>query len=254
MRQVGLQAGQYNLRFGIAQPAIEFKRLGAVAREHHTEIEYAAIRAALRGERVGYRLHNALANQRLYFGVPMPRRGWAVAAHAARVRPGVAVAHSLVVAGGYHRRHIAAVHECEHADLLPLQALFHYHAIARIPELPLHHSRMQGGKRLILCVGDGYALARRQPVRLYHKWRCGAFHIAARRVVVGERLKRGGGDAVVSHKPLGECLAALDARGGLCGPKYGRARLLKAIHDAQRKRRLGPNHAKVHAVLQRESQ
>ena len=132
-----------------------------------------------------------------------------VGAHAAGVRPLVAVEDALVVLGGRHRQRGLAVAQGQQRQLLALEVLLHDDAA--LAEAAGHEELVQRGSRLGLVGGDDDALARGEAVELQDD------RVALDRGhPVGHGVDgppRGGGHAGGLHDLLGEGLGALeDAR------------------------------------------
>ena len=169
-------------------------------------------------------------------------------AHAARVQPLVAVLGALVIHGRDHGNDRLAVGEGEDGDLGPLQKLLDEHLIAARAEDMLDHHVVDGRRRLFVVFHDDRALAKCQPVRLDDGGITCRPQVGKRLLGRGERLARGGGDAVLLHQILGVHLAPLDDRRVLIGAEAGHAHGLQGVHAPQNERIVGRDDGEVHIL------
>ena len=120
LEQVRAQARQHDLRLGIAEAHVELEHLRAVRAEHQPGVEDAVERRAAARELVDHRLVHAGDRSATSASASGHRR---VAAHAAGVRAGVAVADPLVVARRGERDGALAVAQREQRELVAVEEL-----------------------------------------------------------------------------------------------------------------------------------
>ena len=102
-------AGQYDLRFRVAESCIVLKHFRSVRCEHQAKEDHAFERASLRRHSVNCRLVDIFLAEFFYFLCIERARG--ECSHAACVQAGVAVSRALVILGACHRLDRLAVHE-----------------------------------------------------------------------------------------------------------------------------------------------
>src|SRR3989454_586611 len=132
LEQVGAQADEQRLRLRIAEAHVELEHLGVAVPHHEPGVEDARVADALPGEAAHHGLHDLAQDAVLERGRDDGRRR--AGAHAARVRPAVAVQGALVVLRGGERQHGRAVRQRHEGDLLALEELLHHDAAARVAE------------------------------------------------------------------------------------------------------------------------
>ncbi len=174
------------------------------------------------------------------------RRGGGVGAHAAGVRPGVAVEGALVVLRGGERQHRLAVADAEEARFLALEELLDDDLVAEFQELA---HRFLGR---LPCLRDDDALAGGETVGLDDARDAGALEIGDRLVGIREPAVGGGRDAVAVADALGEGLRALELGGQAARPEGADARRLEIVDEARHERPLRPDHHEIDAVLPAE--
>ena len=248
-QQVALPARQDDLRFGIAEAAVEFEHLRSVAGQHETRVEHAAIGDAAFAQLAQRRFKHGGADHRPE-RVGHDRRG-RIGAHAAGVRALVAVEDALVVLRGGEHDDVVAVSEGEDGRLLAVEEFLHEHARAGGAERAAHHRLIDRVFRLVQRLADQHALARGEAVGLDDKRRAQRACISAGRAGLGKRGGLRGGHAGLHHHVLGEHLAAFELRGGLGRPEHAQARGEQAVGQPRAQRRLGPDHGEIRAVFDR---
>jgi hypothetical protein len=245
--QVGRHAGQDRLGLRIAEADVVLDHPGAVRGEHETGVEEAPVvdAAALQlGQRGLDVLLHDLVDQAL--GQVGDRR---VGAHASGVRPGVAVAHPLVVAGDAHQRGPLAVAEREDRQLGAGHALLDHHRAAGVAE------RLAGelGADVGLGLGPGgrhqHALAGGQPVGLDHPRPGELVEEGDGLVGVAEDPVPGGGHAGVEQHVLHEGLRSLQPCAVGPWTEHEAAGGAQPVGQAVDQRDLGPDDEQVRVEL-----
>ena len=143
-QQIAVDQRQHDLRLGIAEPDVELDDLRAVARQHQPGVEKAAILVAFGAHprSTGSTISRMMrASQR---GVE--QRARRERAHAAGVRPLVAVEDALVILRRADRRARAAVAQREERHFRAAEAFLDHDASAGVAELLLVH-RARGSRR-----------------------------------------------------------------------------------------------------------
>ena len=176
-----------------------------------------------------------------------------VGAHAAGVRPGIAIADPLVVLRRTQQQRVLAIAQGEQRDFLAHQAFLDHHRRARFAEHLLVHHGVDRRQRLVLGAGDHDALARRQPVGLHHDRRAAAADECPGRVGILEPLPQRGRNAGGVGDFLGEGLAALQLSRRSRRTAAGDAGRLHRIGNAGDQRRFRPGHHQIDRVVLRES-
>ncbi len=189
-QQVALDERQDRLRLRIAETAVVLEHARPVGREHEAGEEGADERRATQCELVQHRLDARLeqAGER----VAVDARDGRERAHAARVRPLVAVVGPLEVTRGGERQGTRAVADGEDRELRALEQLLDEHRALEVT------GRVEAGLELHVRAADEDALARRETVGLDHARR--TRHVEQR----SRRHARG------CHHLLREPLRALD--------------------------------------------
>jgi len=119
--EVFAQQRQDNLRFGIAQPAIEFDHLRTVARQHQPGIEHPTVGQTTFAEGRDHWIDDERTElTRIRGHCPGRRRK---CPHAARVWPDVAITDAFVVTGRHQWDRDVAVDQGEEGYLLALEEL-----------------------------------------------------------------------------------------------------------------------------------
>lgn len=235
-----LQQGEYDLRLRVAEARVELDhpRAGRGDRQAHVEQagERGAPAAQLRQRRVHHVAHHVVDQIRRG---PRQRR---VRAHAARVRPGVAVADPLEVLRRQQRHRRLAVGDHEQGDLGTGQVLLDHHPAA-LRGVPLGDGPV---------VGDHHTLAGGESVVLHHVRRAELVQRAPhrRRVLAGVRAsgrhRRGG------HHVLRERLRALQPGRLRARAEHRDALGAYRVGDARHQRRLRPDDHQVRSDLDGE--
>ena len=252
--RVGGDERKDDLRFGIAEPAVELDDLRPLVRHHQPDVEHATVRHPLVGHPREHGADDAFLD-----GAEHRRRHdgrGRVGPHPARVRPRVALADALVVLRRGEQDVIGPVGEDEDAGLLAAHELLHDD---RRPGLAVGFVEQHLAERCTGRVGvlaDVDALARREPVRLQHDGEGAGLDVGHGRVVVAgtERAGGGGRDAVALHEGLGEPLAAFELRRRRCRPDDREAGGFEPIHEPGHERRLRPDDGEVDGVVLREGE
>ena len=166
-------------------------------------------------------------------------RGRRVGAHAAGVRPAVAIADALVVLAGGHRQHVLAVDHDDEAGLLAIEELLDHHARAGVAEGIAGEHVAHGGFGFVQVHGDDHALARGQAIGLDDDGRALLAQVGQGRLDLGEVAIGGGGDPVAGEEVLGEGLRAFQLGGAGGRAEDIQAALAEQVVHACHQRRLG---------------
>ena len=245
-QQVRLEARHQHLALRVAEADVELDQLGALLGDHQPGVEHALVRLAL-GLHGGHGGRDDLVHDPpLHLGRHYRRRG--IGAHAAGVRPGLAVADPLVVLRRGERQHGLAVDEREEAGLLAVQEFLDDQGVAGRAELFLDHDGVDGGFGLGLAGGHRDPLAGGQAVGLDHDRDAGLADEAPGGPGVHEAAVLGGRHAVLGAEVLHETLGAFEH-----GRRGARAEGLdafvaQAVDQAGDQRRFGPDHDEVDGV------
>ncbi len=227
--QIAVEQGQQHLRLGVAEARIELQHGRAGVGEHQAGVEHAPVGVAVASLQPGNRLEDA--GDRLVECVGTEPRHRRIGAHPTGVRPGIAIAQALVVAGRANGNHLGAAHQGKDGDLAPGE--------------PLFQDQLRTGPRAVQQVvdrglgrgkvfGDHHALAGREPVRLHDQ----ATPLRVERPRMLQRLghrgagaPRGGDHAGAAHLLLGVGLGRLEARRPACGAEDRDGCLAPAHHS-----------------------
>ena len=147
--QIGLQQGQDRLRLRIAEAAVVLEQLGSARCEHQPGVQHTHVRTTLRAHRVDRRLQDV--DDDLLHQLRRARGGGGVRAHAAGVRPGVALADALVVLRGRHGDDRAAIAEGHERHFLAVEAFLD-------DDLAVRHERAHGVDGGGATLGHDHAL------------------------------------------------------------------------------------------------
>ena len=248
-QKVRLEPRHEHLAFRVAESGVDLEQLGPVGCEHEAGVEDAGIGRAVLRQAAHERLHNPLARLLAKRRSHCRRRG--VGAHAAGVRPGIALADGLVVLRRLQRQHRLAVDQGKIAGLLAHQHLLDHElragfaegAIQRVPRC------IEG---LILRCGEHNALAGGEPVGLDHH---GRPLLGDERLGLRERGHApigGGRHAVARAQVLHEAFRSFDPCGGRTRAEGGDAVCLESVDEACAERRLRPHHHEVDRLLAAE--
>ena len=175
-----------------------------------------------------------------------------MAAHAARIGPGIAFAHALVVLRRLQHQHALAVRQREGAHFLARKAVLDHDPGARLAEGALDHGGAHGGFGLLHGRSDGDALAGGEAVRLHHDRRAALADMGGGRIRVVEHRETGSGNAGAAREVLHEGLGAFQPRRRPVRPEYRDAVLPETVRQPGRQRRFRPDDDEVHALLPRQ--
>ena len=238
LQEIGFQAHQDRLGFGIAHAAVEFQGFdAAVLADHQSGVKEAGVRHAF--ER--HALDGGVDDFADDLGVDArrDRRCRRVRTHAAGVGAGVAVADALVILAGGERQHVFAVDHDDEADLFAIEKFFDHDARASIAEFVVGEHVIDGRVRFFQRLGDDDTLACREAVGLDDDG-CALFvHVGVRGGSVREGLECGSRYAVPRHEALGEILGGFELGSGLGGAEYPQPARAENIDDAGSQRRFG---------------
>jgi hypothetical protein len=163
-----------------------------------------------------------------------------IGAHAAGVRPSVAVADALVVLRAGERRRARSVAEREERDLLARQIVFDHHFRAGGAERAGEH-RTDRALRLAERHRDDDALSSSQAIRLDDDRRAMRADVGERGGVVAKAAIVAGGHAELPTEILGEAFRAFQPRRRLAGSETENPRRREVVRDARDQGRLGPD-------------
>src|SRR5208283_417081 len=147
--KVAVQAMQQGLRFGVAEPHVEFEDLGPVGCHHQTGIEEADEGRTLGLHTVQDRLHDG-TNYQLAVGGGK-EAGIGVGAHAAGVGAEIVFKDRLVILGGFERQDALTVAQADEADLLAGEELLDH-------QLAAGGADEVAGKHIMKCRKSGGAI------------------------------------------------------------------------------------------------
>ncbi len=252
LHEVGLEPGQHDLCFGVAEPAIELQQFRPRTGQHESRVEDAAERATL----LGHALQRG-ADDRLHGPrdeVVRHERGGRERAHPSRVGPLVPVQRALEISGRRHGHGALAVAEDQERGLLAPEEFFHQQGVARRPELALGQDAVNALQRLVQIPADQDALARGESIRLEHEGKADASPAQVVRGHPGIAECRVGrlGDAVPVAEGLGKGLGALQA-GGCRGRAEARdARPGRRVAQPEHEGHFGARNDEPYAVTLRE--
>ena len=173
-----------------------------------------------------------------------------VRAHAAGVRPAVAVADALVVLGRRRaRRRASPSHTTWKLASSPGKQLLEHDRGARVAELALAH-RCGRWRRSASSdgVGDDDALARREPVGLDDERAPRGPHVTLRGVGVVEDREAAVGIPWRSQKRFMKALDPSRRAAALRGAEGAEPRAVERVDEAERQRQLGPDDDEVGAL------
>ena len=237
VEQVGLEAGQDDLGFRIAEAGVVFEDFGTARGHHEAAIEDADEGRAFFGHAadggLGDVAHDPLGHLRLEHGVS------GVGAHAAGVEAGVVFADALVVLCREKRGDVGAVTETNEADFFALEEFLDDNLLRGFAEERAVEEAVGGFEGDVARLAEDDAFAGGEAVGFDDDGRMeegdGFFELA------GVRTDRvfGGGDLMALHELLSEGLAGLEARGGLGGAEDAEAAGLEGVDDAEGERQLG---------------
>ena len=245
--QVGAQPGKDGLRLRVAEAHVVLEHPGAGDRHHQARVEDAVEgRAAIRHrgddrtvDQVGDLLHAV--------GADAGHRR--VAAHAAGVRPLVAVEDSLVVLRRGERQHVGAVAERQQRELLALEVLLEEDL--RRTEALLGEEHVHGVAGVLLGRADDHALAGGEPVGLQHRRIRAARERREGLVAAAQDAMAGGRHAGGRHQLLRVDLRALQARRGLARAESRDPGVGERVDQALDQGRLGPDDHQVDGLIAR---
>ncbi len=230
------QSRQDDLRLRVAEPGVALEQDGTVRGQHEASVKRATERGAAAGQ---FGEDRAVESgdeivRRLVREVGQGR----VRAHAAGVRPGVAVPEPLVISRDRQRQRVPTVTHSDQARLASFEPLLDDDSATRGGGL----DRLL---RLIGRVADGDALARGEPIGLDDdpairggKFACEGGGFGGRFEGSRARHRDSGGRCDL----VAERLARLDLRRGGARPEDHDARRLERIRDPRGQRRLRPDH------------
>ncbi len=172
-----------------------------------------------------------------------------VGAHAAGVRPLVAVEDRFVVLSRGEGKDDLAIGEGEKRGLLSFEELLNDNLAASLAEGSAQHDGVDRGDRLLDAAGDHHPFAGSQAVGLDDDGSTLPFNELDSQVAVDKGVVGGGGDTVLGHNILGERLAPLDAGRRPVGAENGQSGSAKAVDDAQGERQFGADNGQPDLLL-----
>ena len=199
-------------------------------RHHQTGEQNAGERPSHFAHRLHRRLDNLAHDAILHRGVDDRRRR--IGAHAAGVRPLVAVVRGLVVLRGGKRYRDFAIAQREEARFLAFHEFLDDDRSAGIAERLVDHRVVDGGAGFVHRSRDRDALARGKPVGLHHNRRALFAHIGFRGFGIGETAIGGGRNARARAKVFHKSFGAFDFGGELAGAETCKTRRAQFIGEA----------------------
>ena len=233
-----------HLAFRVAEAGVELDHLGAFVGRHQSGVEHAAIGGALLGHVADGRLDDQFVGLPYQIGCEDGRGR--IGAHAAGVRPQIAVEGALVVLGAPEQQGLLSIAQGEQRAFLAVHELLDHDAGAGRAEPAAQHS-LDLGLSVRAVGADGHALAGGQTVGLDD---IGGTEGVQRRLGVRDRLMDAvarRGDAVPRQERLGEGLGRLQLRGLGRGSETGDARRGQTVGQAGGQRHLRPHHHQIGA-------
>ncbi|MNI33698.1 hypothetical protein D3C73_876580 [compost metagenome] len=205
--KIALQPHHQHLAFRVAEADIVFDQFRTLLGDHQAGKEHAGERMAAFRHAADGRLDNFLHRPLDHFG--RHHRGRGIGAHAARVRSGIAVAHTLVVLRGCQRQRGLAVGKAEEACLFAIEIGLDHDFRTGCPEGAVE-AVVDCGKCFFdrHCHGD--TLAGGKSVCLDHDRRALLGHIGLGFFTIGEAAVGSGRDIVAGADILGETLGAFE--------------------------------------------
>ena len=157
---IRLQSREHDLRFRIAETAVEFNHLDTVRGLHQASVEDSPEWDAFLRHSGGNRLHDMFQGIFLIFGIDKRKSG--IGSHSAGIGTLVTVEGALVVLGKNHRNDFLSVHETEEGELRPGEEFLHDHLAVSEPVVEKHIPERLVSLLKILC--NDNALSGCEPV------------------------------------------------------------------------------------------
>ena len=203
---IRLQCREHDLRFRIAETAVEFNHLDSVRGLHQASVEDSPEWDAFLRHSGGNRPHDMLQGIFLIFGIDKRKSG--IGSHSTGVRTLVTVEGALVVLGKNHRNDFLSVHETEEGELGAGEEFLHDYLAVSEPVVKKHIPERIVS--LLEILGDDNALSGCEPV-IFEYYRELSFPDVCQCLIIpGECLVSRCRDIVTSHESLGEILARLN--------------------------------------------
>ena len=179
-RKVASHAKKDRLGLWIAHSAVELHHVRlTLGIDHETRIEKARVGGAFglhaREHGTNDLSHHTSMHLRRHHGCGR------VGTHAASVRAGVAIAHSLMVLAGGERKGMLTVTHHNETRLFALEKVFDDHPRASVAELIAHEHGIDCSMRLSNGEGDDHALACSQAIGLHHNGSAARLNVCAGR-------------------------------------------------------------------------
>ena len=233
------------MAFRIAKPAVVFDQLRACRGQHQPCIQHAGIGHSLCGHRIDGGDDDFFHRAFLQRWGEDGRRG--ISAHAASVRPRVALAYALVILRCAKGDDGLAIGDCKEAGLLAFQKFLDDDFCASRTEMPAKHISQ---RRLCICAvfGNDHAFACGQPVGFQNIGRREFVECSNGVCQIGEPNIAAGGDASARTHILSEALAPLKLRGGGGRSKHGNIFGAQTVSQAVHQRSLRPNHHQIDRI------
>ena len=218
---------------------------GTLGRDHQPGIEHALVGRAHVLHGTQRRLHDFGHDARAHRGVDNWRRR--IGAHAAGIRPLVAIECALVVLRRSKRQRRFAVAQGEERCFFAVEKFLDDEFGASRAKLAAKN-HLDGGFRLGDAFRYHHALAGGEPVGLDDDRRAAGARIGLGFVGVAKALVGGGRYAGGAAQILGEALGTLKLRRGAARPESLDACGLQVVHNAGAKRGFRPNDNEIDAV------
>ena len=164
LKATGLQHGQDDFGFGVAESTVVFDQLGAGWGEHDAGEEHPDVGGAGSGHTSDRWFKEKRCELSLAGGIDAWHR--TKGTHAAGVRAGIAFTNTLVVLSSGQRYDRGSIAHAEQAELFAGHPFFEHDGRAGLAELPAIDHRGDGLHGLVAALGNDHALAGSEPVGL----------------------------------------------------------------------------------------
>ncbi len=168
-----------------------------------------------------------------------------IRAHAAGIRPPVAVVAGLVILRSRQRQDGFAVGDDDKTGFLAVQELLDHHPPARRAEILTAQHAVNRSHRLINALGENHALARRQTIGFHYDRRADFPDIRFCRLGLGKALITGGGNAMTGQKILGKGFRAFQLRRHFRRAETAQPSLGEAVGNPQHQRHFRPDDSEI---------
>jgi hypothetical protein len=240
---IGVEARDDDLGFGVAEAGVVFEHAGAGGREHDADEERAAEIDTLVGDGVDGRFHDFLLDLGEQRGGDDV--GGGVGAHAAGVGAGIPVADTFVVLRGGEDDVVSSGGDDEDGGFFAEHAVFDENLAARGAEFVAGEHVLDGGFGFGEGLGDDHAFAGGESVGFDYDGGAALADVGEGGFDLGEDARGGGGDAVFEENLFGENLGGFEAGTIGFGAVGGDADFGEGVHEAEGERDLGTDDDEV---------